>query len=728
MVRTQAWRLHPDHRLAVRLIDEPQRVQLHGVVIDDPAERSDLHGGTYRTCVMRLLHLRNPDAWRPIAGRVRVMWHAPVRLRYGEEVAIEGRWSRVPAAGNPGQYDARQALARERIHGLLRVGPADGVAVIGDRRRCGWLSVIFSLRHRWERAVRAAMGERTAGLLLSAVLGQRAALDEELEEAFVETGTVHLLVVSGFNVALIAGLLEWLLRLAGLPGRMRLILIALGLGGYCLLTGMQPPVMRATVMGWIVLGALALDRVISWPNALATAGLVLLTANPMQLFDPGFQLSFGAVASLLAFAARWGAWLEQRARLIRPDWLRRYLAFGLASTGAIWIGLWPALAWYFFLLSPVSPLANLLIAPLFSLLVSAGTAVLLLGTVCDAFVRCSAGMLTLLADSTMTLVRWCHALPGGHLWVSRPSPWLMAGYYGLLILSVAGARAGVRRRWLMAGWTMALTAWLGSLLIGRQLESRWLTVDALDVGHGDCLLVRLPQGQAMLVDAGSEEAGRFRVVPFLRAIGVTTLDALILTHPDADHLGGAPYVIDQVRVKRLLTNGAWDDTMAARTVRHLAAARRIPQQLLRAGQQLGGGAGTEMLVLHPPEGLVPGVAPGSNDNSVVVKLTKGSVSFLLTGDLEEAGLPWLLRQGGRLPATVLKVPHHGSRLGPFGAEFFAAVHPALAILSVGRLHRLPAPETVAAITRTGAALYSTRETGAIRMRTDGTRLEVDTFR
>ena len=133
-------------------------------------------------------------------------------------------------------------------------------------------------------------------------------------------------------------------------------------------------------------------------------------------------------------------------------------------------------------------------------------------------------------------------------------------------------------------------------------------------------------------------------------------------------------------------------------------------------------------VLHPPRGLVPGVAPESNDNSVVLNVTMGTVSLLLTGDIEEAGLPWLLDTGAVQGVTVLKVPHHGSRLGEAGARLFSEARPHVAIVSVGRTHHLPSWQTMELAQRSGAVLLSTREDGAIQMRTDGRRLEIQTFR
>jgi competence protein ComEC len=270
--------------------------------------------------------------------------------------------------------------------------------------------------------------------------------------------------------------------------------------------------------------------------------------------------------------------------------------------------------------------------------------------------------------------------------------------------------------------------WLWSLVARGAWESNWLRIDVLDVGHGDSIVVRTPRGCTIVVDGGTPEAGRFRVIPFLRYAGIGVLDAVVVTHTDADHLGGAIPLLQEMVVRRLLTNGVRDDTMSARSLRRLAAARGIPEVALASGMRLAEEPGLDIDALHPPQGFVPGTTPGSNDNSLVLKVTKGSVSILLTADIEEAGLPWLMREGKALQSTVMKVPHHGSRLGQAGEQLVDAVRPQIAILSVGRLHHLPSAETLEALRRTGARILSTRDDGAIHLRTDGERLEVRTFK
>jgi competence protein ComEC len=320
------------------------------------------------------------------------------------------------------------------------------------------------------------------------------------------------------------------------------------------------------------------------------------------------------------------------------------------------------------------------------------------------------------------------AIPWGCWAVPAPAGAAVAGYYMLIGLSAARRRVRMSRGRLLSVWAGCLALWLWGLAAARQAQAKWLRVDVLDVGHGDSILLRLPSGGIVLVDAGTEEAARFHVLPALRAAGITALDALVLTHPDEDHIGGAPVLLTRVPVRRLLTNGAQDDTMSARRVRRLAREQGIPETVLAAGMHIDAGRGVSLHVLHPPQGLMAGAEPASNDNSLVLNVKNGSVTMLLTGDIEEAGIPVLLEDARAVQATILKMPHHGSRLGQAGEDLLARMRPRLAVLSVGRLHRLPAPETLTLLARHDVPVRSTRDSGTVQLRTDGTRLEVRTFK
>jgi competence protein ComEC len=748
MGRMTLWRMHPEHRLAALVSETPQPVKLHGMVINDPTDWISPTDIPTETALVAVRHLQHsPGHWQPVQGRVQVRLAQPrTSLRYGDELLLEGTWERPAAAGNPGQYDVRQALARQRIHGLLRVRPYDGVAILSRDRGLPsldslsslgtvlsevegpLLTWVFRLRDRWSQWLGEVFDAPQANLLRSLLLGQRVALDEDLKDAFVVTGTMHLLVISGSHVGIVALLFEWILRLLGLPWRGRLFVVGTGLGIYCLLAGMNAPVVRATIMAWTVLAGMALGRVINWFNILAAAALVILWLGPTQLFDAGFQLSFGAVASLLLLAGRWSEPIASRMGWCHPAWLRRYVALSLSSTAAIWVGLWPVLAWYFYLISPVSMIANLLLVPLVGALIMGGMGALLVSPFIGIATSWSQVPLGWLVRAVEACVFWCRDLPGGFWYLGQPPWWVLVGYYSLVGVSLIRRRLGWSRARCLACWLLAINGWVWAVMIQRVLDARWLTVDVLDVGHGDSCLLRTPSGHTLLVDAGTQEAGRFRVLPYLHWAGIRHLDALLLTHLDEDHIGGAIPVLEHIEVKQLLTNGARNATMTFRRIEELVAQRRVPHHRLWRGRSFTDALGVELDILHPPDGFVPGTEPGENDNSIVVRLRRSSVKILLTGDIEEMGLHWLLSQGDDLTAMMLKVPHHGSALGDVAEPFVRAVHPSLALISVGRLHHLPSRATLDTLAAVGAQTLLTVREGAIRIRSDGTRLLIRTQR
>jgi competence protein ComEC len=725
LLRAEVASIAPPHALARLTPAEAVEVAVHGVVDDDPVELLEAGEPERLVAVVRVDAVRREGAWRPAAGRVRArIQQSRQPLQVGDEVALEGRLTAPAPPGNPGQYDSAAALARQGIERLLMVRPHDGAARLSAARGVSPLGWIDRLRRRWERLLDGAFPPDHAAMLRSIILGQRAALDDGLRRAFVETGTMHILVISGFNVGLLAWMGEGLLRWAGWPQTARLLAVGPAIAGYCALTGAQPPVVRAGVMAGVVLLARWMDRTIDWPNALAAAALAMVWVSPAQLQEPGYQLSVGAVASLLAVATP----LQQLGeRLLGDGRVQRYLIASLAATLAVWIGLWPLLAGSFHLLSPVSVPANLLLVPLISLFVGIGTAALSVASVWAPAIILVRPVLSALIEASVACVRWCHAVPGGAWIVGRPPALLVIAYDFLLIATLLRRRLRLRHGTVAAAWLLAVAGWLWGGVAARWLRPAELEVAILDVGHGDSLLVRTPRGQVIVIDVGTESAGRFAVLPFLRGRGWSAVDALILTHPDEDHIGGAATLIESLHVRRLLSNGALADSSTGRRLLARAATRGVRPERLSAGMRLVGD-GVTFDVLHPPPAYVPGTAARSNDNSLVLRLTHGRFRALLAGDLDAAGVPWLLATGQPLRAALLKVPHHGSDLGDAVGPFLERVDPIVAALSVGWMHRLPAASTLRALEATDARVLLTREQGCLTILTDGRRLRIRPFR
>ena len=293
-----------------------------------------------------------------------------------------------------------------------------------------------------------------------------------------------------------------------------------------------------------------------------------------------------------------------------------------------------------------------------------------------------------------------------------------------------------QRREIILLLVLAVAAALLWLHIWRGTQQA-LVVTFLDVGQGDATLIRAPSGRSVLIDgggragtsAGASHVGTRILLPALLASGVRRLDAVVLTHAHDDHVGGLPDVLEQVPVGMILDPQMKHPTASYRNFTQTAEKNRIPVKRAVAGQALNLGGGAVAHVLHPGPQRLVGTSDDLNNNSVVIRLTHGRISFLLPGDLDAEGEEFLLAHTGDLASTVLKVPHHGSDAGTTMA-FLRAVKPAVAVISVGRGNPfdLPDPDTLERLKVAGARILRTDVDGAVTITTNGETWQVSTHR
>lgn len=605
-------------------------------------------------------------------------------------------------------FDERAWLARQGAHIVLRakswriVGRRGGVAGIGDR-----------IRDRIERAVSRGTGGVERGVVLGVVLGEDEDLPDRVRAEFRASGLYHLLAVSGQNVAFIAaGVygLGWLLRLSRAA---RELLILAAIGAYVLAVGWQPSVIRAGVAGALAslawLAARPRDR---W-HFLAIGAFVLLAWMPTSLLDPGFQLSFAAVAGIFVAVPRAQDRLRQAAVPGRlAEGLGVALVCGLVTAPIVLLQFGRA---------PVYTVpANVVAEPAMPLVLGLG---LLAGAV-DPVAPGAAAALAWLAG-------WAAAWLAFVAHVVGTLPGAQVGTRTALVLAAVGAGLWVatreiRRRHPVERSSAALACLCVAALVGacwwalRPGQVAWarpvgLRVTFLDVGQGDSTLLETPSG-AVLVDEGPPEAD---VASQLLHRGLRSLSAIVLTHPQRDHIGGAAAVLRRLRVGLVLdpelvvTGSDEEEAMAAARERH------VPVRAARAGAELRLG-GLRLDVLNPEDAGSPGEDP--NVNAVVLLASYGETDVLLTADAESdvtAKLPLK-------PVEILKVAHHGSE-DPGLANELRVLRPRIAVISVGRGNDYghPRPDTVAALQGVrGLSLYRTDEDGAVVVESDGRRMTV----
>ncbi len=562
------------------------------------------------------------------------------------------------------------------------------------------------------RTARAALGHglpaQERALAQGMVLGDDSGLSDVTKDEFRATGLTHLVAASGANVALLVALVFAAARLIGVGLTARATAAVAVIALYVPLAGGGPSIQRAGVMGAAAALALIAGRPASRGHALLLAATITLAHDPRALTDPGWQLSFAAVAALLLRARNWTQRLKDRK--VPP-----VLAESIAVSALAGLATAPLLAAHFGQVSLVGLPANVLAAPLVAPVMWLGT----LAIVAQPLVPSLAGLLTAVAAyplaALLALAHAAAAVPGAQTSL-RPAPVLAICALVVLVVErrplTARLPPSLRRpatRALIA--TVTATVALGAVGYADRRRPppppQSLRVTFLDVGQGDATLVQ-DRTHAILFDTGPPEGD---VVTRLRRAGVTRLDLLVVTHAETDHAGGAADVLRHVPVATLLDGSDGVLTPAARALHQ--AASRTRTLTPDAGQTLRVGTLTVRVV--SPRAEPPGSHPGAdpNERAIVAEVDQGTTRVLLTADAESPITLPLHLQG---PFDVLKVAHHGSADDGLPA-LLTAWQPRIAVMSVGAHNRFghPTPGTVRALLGTRAAVYRTDRDGTVRL-------------
>lgn len=659
---------------------------------------------------------------------------------YGDRLRLEGD-IRPPAPFDGFDYPAH--LARKDILCLMEQPDVERLA---SGRGSPFWAALYGLKDRARLALARMIPEPEASLLQGIVLGLKAGIPKRLYEEYNATGTSHIIVISGSNISLVARLFA--LGFGQLLGKRRAYWLTLaGIALYVLLVGADAAVIRAGLMGGLYVTARHLGRLATAHVSLAASAVLLTFVEPLALWDAGFQLSFAATLSLILFSPPLEALVERGlARLTSSgkatSGILRFLNEALVTTLAAQVLTLPVVAYHFGRLSLVSPLANLLILPVQPPIMALGGLAALTGTVpiLEPLARVVAWLPWLCLDYTGAVVRALAAWPLasldlGHLgwqWPALYYTFLAAGAWAVSARRhqpAPGAALGAAlQRHGRAILALALAAAVLCGLALAQLPDGRLHVAVLDVGQGDAILITTPTGRQILVDGGPSPAALGAALAREMPFWDRSLDLLILTHPDEDHVAGLVEALARFRVGGWLDNGRASDESLYLQCLAVLEAEGVPRHVVAAGDRLDMEQGIVLQVLHPPRGPLPAAIDGDNDASVVLRLTWGEADFLLTGDAGAAAEARLLASGQPLGADVLKVAHHGSGSST-GRAFLEAVGPLFAVISVGIDNNFEHPDS-ALLERLGEvpdlAVLRTDQAGTVEFVTDGARLWVQT--
>ena len=576
--------------------------------------------------------------------------------------------------------------------------------------------VLLSFRARLGRGLDRAFGNNAA-LARALLIADTRSLDPAVRDRYAAAGLVHVLSISGLHVAIIALAVELMCRAARLPPRAASLTTMTLVAAYVAMIGAPAPAVRSAVM----LGVTAICRVLQrntspWAS-LAIGGGAPLVA-PRTVLDLGWQLSVLGMAGLIASGALARRWI----RTGRGRWRQQLLAALLASIVASLVT-GPLVAWHFGRLSLVAPAANLLASPIVAALQPTLFLALAL-TPLPAFERFVADAASPMLWALDLVATTASRVPNASLEVSPSLTAAIVAGVGVMSLVVACASRYPARSSVVGVASLATMAWLPL----APIRARGLELHMIDVGQGDAVALRTPGGRWVLIDAGrgwrGGDAGRATVIPYVRRHG-GAVAAFMLTHPHADHAGGAATLVRALRPE-VFWDGAYVGTSETYHAALAAAgASGVRWERVRPGQRRA--IDDVELEFLAPDSAWTRHLDDPNEASVVVRVRFGAVRFLLVGDAEREEERWLLtRDSLALRAEVLKVGHHGS-ITSTTPEFLRAVRPVIALVSVGagNTYGHPSPRVLASLAAQGATVLRTDRLGSIIVRTDGHSVEIE---
>jgi len=658
-------------------------------------------------------------------------------LEYGMSVALKGKLSRPSAERNPGEFSAREYYEANGIPLFLFVPGSDGMMIL-DSSGGWWVmrELVAPVRAYTIRSINRTVGGEEAEFLKGILIGERSGISSSTRRAFANSGVAHVLAVSGSNVAIVATTLFFGFEFLRLPRRGRVLAICAGLLFYMLLTGTQPPVVRATVMAILLLTGQLVQEKGNVYNALGVAALILLGIDSRQLFDVGFQLSFVAVFSIVFLYPTMNSWISRIAG--EGIWHRifRGTLRVCAVSGAAALGTLPLTAIYFGRVSLIGVITNIVVIPSVAVSVTLGFVSILAGIISTWMAETYAPLNLLILRYTLSLIDFAAGVRFAYVDLVRFTVVDAVPFYiGLLLVFHCTVQPLARRLFILLLIALNVAVFYPPPRAFSSGDGK-LRMSFIEVGQGDAIFVELPDGANMLIDAGPKildyDAGERIVVPFLKRQGVSRIDFLVVSHPHSDHMGGIPSVLKEFDVKHIFDCGQPVRSSVYREYLHAVREEGCTFKSIGGGTVLLDSSEIRLYVLHPNPRFInldtTYQHPNLNNVSVVFKLQYGKITFLLSGDAEqEAEEQVVSAYGNFLKSTLLKVGHHGGATST-SETFLDAVRPVFAVISVGINNKFQHPSlaVLRRLREMNVDISRTDEDGAVMFETDGTTLtEID---
>jgi competence protein ComEC len=632
--------------------------------------------------------------------------------------------------GNFGEFNYRDYLAREKIF-LTDSISQNQLEIIGHNKKMNLRTLINDIKNKIVEQIEKIYQLDYGKTIVKAIIaGERENVPQKLTDIFQDAGVIHILAISGLHVGIITAGLFFLLNLIPrniLRDEFKYIFIIIIMLGYAAITGFQPSVSRATLMFAILIMAKYFNRPFHLYNSLYLSAMILLLWQPLYIYDAGFLLSFLVTFFIVALAPI----LEARL-IFLPAYLRKLISVSLSA----WLGAAPLSVYFFYKVSFISILANIVILPLIGIILILAFLSVFISFLFLPMARLIAIFSNILIEILVAIGQRLSMLPFAYKYVAQPEIFSIIIYYAIVLIvfytinfwSKYNLMEKKYRFWVIVSCSFLLL--VGNMLFPPSL----LAVHFLNVGQGDCILIQTPQARNILIDGGGTpysdfDVGKNTVIPYLRREGINQIDVMFLTHPDLDHLEGLLSVLEEMKVNLVVDSGLECQDANYLDFKSLVKKKKnISYYQTEAGDKIKISPDLEFVILNPIKSSDNCDEGDFNNNSIVLKLHYKDAKFLFTGDIEKNAEENLLVDNCLLKSDILKVAHHGSDSST-GESFLNSVDPEIAVISVG-LNNFghPHPDVIKRLKTKCQKVFRTNINGTIIIKTDGKKYYINSLR
>jgi competence protein ComEC len=674
--------------------DEQKLATLRGLIVTEPYINDNKnwkfakfkYGGPATSFYVKVTEVEAKDGWTKAAGTIWVRVNESVpNLNSGDNIKIYCLLNRFASPTNPGQFDIQKYMARKNVFVAAFVKTQDGIRNLSSIPNVGRLSVFRKLQSRIKQAASRALldtmslEDPSRGLLEALLLGYRGNIDSSTYAAFRKTGLLHFISLSGMHLGILAGMVWWLCKTAGLMKPARAAICSVVIAVFLLIVPPRAPTVRAAIICWIFCFSFIFRRHSNPINSLSLAAIILLLIRPTHLFEEGWQLSFGTVLGIILLADRIYFFIYERITALPRQkekhnskllfyivskaglYLLRLFSIGLAA----WLGGAGILLYHFHTITPLASIWTILVFPFVSLILILGFLKIILFFLSVSLSAVLGVIVTVLSNLLIWIVEHIAKLDFSQILIGHVSLLLILFYYCVVIFTgFVYLHRSMLKKIICTVMFLLLVVFLG-VIKWQRIYNDDLVITFLDVGHGQAILAEFPGKTKALFDAGSRsrsDIGNRIVNPFLDYSGITKIDSIFISHSDTDHINGIPEIVGHCEVKNICATNAFLDKVdrqgTEKFLNDFLFEKGLKIESMNNNLSLETNA--DFRILWPSEEASSNENLGDNDKSQVSLIEYAGVKILLCSDIEKYAQRELFSLYPDLKADIVFVPHHGS--------------------------------------------------------------------